>query len=76
MIGSGLLYTIKGIFRPASQTRNQSRDRLMMTPFPFTRLAPDPIPAEQVATAGANCRVEEAPGQGASACLRGEGRYH
>lgn len=44
--------------------------------LPLQCSALDPISAEQVATAGANRRAEAAPGQGASACLRGEGWYH
>ena len=76
MMRSGLLYTNQGHLQAASRGRNQNHGRLVMTPFPFKCLALDPLPAEQVATAGANCRVEEAPGQGASACLRREGRYH
>ena len=37
--------------------------------LPLKRSAVDPIPEEQVATAGANRRIEAAPGQGAPACV-------
>lgn len=57
-------------------SRNQPRGGLVLTPFPFKCSALDPISAEQVAAAGADCRVEAAPSQGAPACLRGEGWYH
>lgn len=75
--GQGVLVsTIQGT--PGSEcilSRTSPVEGLVLTPFPFKCLGLDPISAEQVAAAGADCRAERRQAK-EHRPVYGEGWYH